>query len=120
MVYREVRKELSKLKRESEEIRRQLKRMPKGKLRIKTSGNITKWYRENANGLKYLKKKYKELAQGLAQRMYLEYRLADIKNEIKALSFFTRHHNSGLGKADSFLLKDAYKPLVEPLLKNPA
>lgn len=83
-LYEKQRKLAQKIKRLQEEILQ----LPRGDLISYCNAKYTKWYISYGNKFEYLPKRNRKLAQKLAQKKYISYELAELKQELTALNAY--------------------------------
>lgn len=104
MLYQQISSRHSSLLQEEARLKRQLASFPEGKLICTSNGDYVKWYQSDGHSQTYIPKKNRALAERLAHKKFLTLRLETIQKELRALSFYLRHHDS---EAD-----DAYLSLL--------
>lgn len=94
------------------DLKKQMKKLPAGKLICARNGNYYKWYRSTEKKKKYIPKKNRHLAQQLARRTYLELLVQDKQKEKTAIQFYLNHHSNS-PKAEKLLKSPEYRNLLE-------
>jgi len=118
MIYEKALKERERLETKMAEINILLEDLPEGKLIITRNGKRYKWYRSDGHLQEYISKKERGLAERLAIRKYLSYKLNELKHEKKAIEFYLRHHNNNLSEAEQMLnASSEYRELLLPYFK---
>ena len=123
MIYEKARKERDRLELKITETKKQLEKLPEGKLLIARNGKHYKWYRSDGHTKEYLSKKERTLAEQLAVKKYLSYQIVEMEQEKKAIEFYLRHHNKlnyteeMLNELTEYreLLASYFKPVSEEL-----
>ena len=85
-------RQIAQLQSELSEINSELLTMPPGTLISPTNGKKTKWYLHSDSGTTYLPKSNINLAELLAGKRYLSTKKNVLINEIKALTYYSKHH----------------------------
>jgi hypothetical protein len=108
--------EQARLNQELASIESQLSTLPMGKLICsQTSPSYYKWYQSDGHQKTYIPKKNLELAQQLAIKKYLSSKKADILQELCAIDYYLRHHNTQSGRARELLTDHPeYSKLLAP------
>lgn len=112
----------SELERQIQEIQKQIRKLPEGKLICARNGKYYKWYRRIGKKTKYLPKKEYEVAKQLAWKKYLEHLLEDKNKEKYAIQFYLNHYPNS-PKSEEVLksaeirnmLSDYFVPVTEEL-----
>ncbi len=92
-IYNKILHEKSKLEKEIEIVKKQLKGLPKEYLVCSKNGNGYKWYQSDGKNYTYIPKKNKSLATKLATKTYLSLRLEDLSNEYEAIEQYLKKHS---------------------------
>lgn len=87
--------------------------LPPGKLIVTQNKTRYKWYVRNSDGLSYLPKNQRPLAESLAKKKYLSLRLKELMQERQALTFYLRHHSKTPCQSAQ-LLDSPYQELLSP------
>ena len=115
MFYKRALSEHTRLTQEADSIRKQLFSLPEGKLLCAGNGKYIKWYRSDGHKHTYIRKKDRALAEQLAFRKYLMFRLESIEKELYALNFYLKHHNPNADDSYlSLLTSPGYSELLKP------
>ena len=97
-----IKAELEQIHQEIEELQLQLSSLPEGKLTVRQNESRFKWFvsSENKNHQIYLPKSQKSLADELAKKKYLTYKLEELMLEKKACTQYLQHfpESTNLGK----------------------
>lgn len=99
------------------DLKKQLKKLPAGKLICARNGNYYKWYCSTGKKKKYISKKNRHFAQQLARRKYLELLMQDMQAEKSAIQFYLNHHSNS-PKAEKLLNTSEYRNLLEDWFKH--
>lgn len=97
-------------------LKKQMKKLPKGKLICAKNGNYYKWYRSTGKKKTYISKKNRYLAQQLARRTYLDCLLRDKIKEKNAIQFYLNHHEK-FPKTEKLLQIQEIRNLLENEIK---
>ena len=115
MIYKKALSEHARLTNEADKIKKQLAHLPKGKLLCAGNGKYVKWYQSDGHKHVYIPKKNRPLAEALAYRKYLTYRLDAIQKELYALNLYLRHHKLDYDTSHlSLLTSHGYSELLKP------
>ena len=107
--------ELKKLELEIEDVKRRLQALPDGSLVCSRNGNYWKWYWNSGDGLSYLPKSARPLAEKLAVRKYLSLLLRSLQARRSFLdSYLARKSQTAEQAVQAFLEDPAYQPLLAP------
>ncbi|MBQ0028560.1 MAG: hypothetical protein KBS96_08150 [Lachnospiraceae bacterium] len=87
-----VNRQISQLQSTLNEVNKELQSMPPGKLISTKNNKKTKWYIHTDAGTSYLPKSNINLAKALAKKRYLSTKKEVLTNEIKALTYYSKHH----------------------------
>ena len=100
---------------EIEDIQSQLNDLPPGKLSVKQYKSNFKWYisNENENHQIYLPKSQKSLAEELAKKKYLSYKLEELLQEKKACIQYLKCFSGHSTKSEQLLSSPLYFPLLK-------
>lgn len=90
----------------------QIGQLPSKHIYCSKNGNSFKWYESDGKKSKYIPKKQRRYAEQLAAKKYLMYLREDLLQEIRAIDFYLRHHNSIGERAERLLHEPAYKELL--------
>ena len=102
-----VNRQISQLQSELSEVNNELLTMPPGTLISTMNGKKTKWYLHSDSGTTYLPKSNINLAKLLARKRYLSTKKNVLINEIKALTYYSKHH------------KDNYQLIYDGIFTDP-
>ena len=92
-----------------ENLKKQIRKYPKGNLHIVHNGNYTKWFRSIGKEFIYLPKKEKVIAASLANKHYLKRELERLGLERDSARAFIKHYNAHVGKLPRSLDEDDIK-----------
>lgn len=107
--------ELKKLELEIADVKRRLQALPDGSLVCSRNGNYWKWYWNSGDGLSYLPKSARPLAEKLAVRKYLSLLLRSLQARRSFLdSYLARKSQAAEQAVQAFLEDPAYQPLLAP------
>ncbi len=96
----------------------ELKKLPDKNIICTRNGKHFKWYESDGTTSKYIPKSNRAYAQKLAGKKYLLLLREDLRQEISAIDFYLRHHNSVGKKAEKLLMSNpAYTELLAPYFK---
>ena len=110
--------ELEQINVQINNIKRQLKTLPKGKLICAKNGKYSKWYHSDGHNVAYIPKRDRNKAEQLAMKKYLSLQLEDLMNEKNALESYLKYQHNSVGRANQLLIdKSEYKTLLEPYFK---
>lgn len=92
----------------------QLSSLPEGKLTVRQNESRFKWFvsSENKNHQIYLPKSQKSLADELAKKKYLTYKLEELMLEKKACTQYLQHFPESTNLAEHLLSSPLYFPLL--------
>ena len=93
--------------RQIDDIKKQLKKMPKGKLISTHVGPYSKWYQSDGHTKQYIKKKDRPLAEQLAAKKYLTQLLEDLSREKIAIDSYLEQHLNYEPKAEKMLAESS-------------
>ena len=118
MLYNRILKELQIIEKKIKDIKKELPRLPEGKLHCQRNGRYWKWYVYIDSKQIYINKDNHILAEQLAYKNYLLLMLKDLENEKKALMAYLTLHKSDIGQANELLVQNPeYKKLLSKLFK---
>ena len=118
MLYEHALRESKKIEQKIKSLKKQLARLPEGKLFISRSGKYTKWFLSDGKNQTYLPKQDRQLAEKLALKKYLLLQLKNLEQEQIAINFYLRHHNvDAIQKEDSLINSIEYHELLKPFFK---
>ncbi len=98
-------------------IHAQLENLPSGKLYVKHYKSNYKWYISNEHQKIYLPKSQKTLAEELAKKKYLSYKLEELLQEKKACLQYLKCFSSSHTKSEQLLSSPLYFPLLKSSFK---
>jgi len=85
--------EYKRLEEKRNDIQKQLKKLPEGKLVLCANGKYREsWFWSDGHTKEYIKKKDRKLAEKLAYKKFLTLQLEEIKQEMRAINFYLKHH----------------------------
>ncbi len=93
-IYERILAERKMLEEQVNSLESQLSNLPEGKLVCTRNDNRYKWYQSDGHKSIYIPKKNRELAEELAIKKYLTLQLKDVKQEIRAIDFYLKHHSA--------------------------
>lgn len=115
MLYERIKKEHTRLQKQMKSIKKELKKLPAGKIIISHYGNYCKWYHRSENGKVIIKKQDRPFAEKLAAKKYLSYSLDDLVAKNRAVEFYLRHYKKCKNKAEKLLTDyPGYQELLSP------
>ena len=118
MLYEHAFKESKQIERKIKQLKKQIEKLPKGKIFISRSGKYTKWFLSDGKNQTYLPKQERKLAEKLALKKYLSLQLKHLEQERIAINFYLRHHKEdALQLEDSFINSEEYNELLSPYFK---
>ena len=107
--------ELKKLELEIADVKRRLQTLPDGSLACSRNGNYWKWYWNCGDGLSYLPKSARPMAEKLAVRKYLSLLLRSLQARRAFLdSYLARKSQAAEQAVQAYLENPAYQPLLAP------
>ena len=111
------------LEQQISKIKRQLDKLPEGKLVCNLNGPNSKWFRSDGHNKVYIPKAERALAEKLAIKKYLSTLLEDLSHEMRAIDYYLRHHEKYEEKAERMLvdsseLQNLLSPFFSPLSKE--
>lgn len=107
--------ELKKLELEIADVKRRLQALPDGSLVCSRNGNYWKWYWNCGDGLSYLPKSARPMAEKLAVRKYLSLLLRSLQARRAFLdSYLARKSQAAEQAVQAYLENPAYQPLLAP------
>lgn len=113
-IYERLSAELKKLDEKIQTLQVQLMNLSPGKLIITQNGKHYKWYINDGNGLIYLPKSQRRLAEELAKQKYLSLLLKDLIHEKKSIQSYLSHHLKHTQSAQEMLNNPGYQELLSP------
>lgn len=118
MLYEHALRESRKIAQKIKSIKKQLTKLPDGKIFVSRSGKYTKWFRSDGKNQTYLPKQQRQLAEKLALKKYLLLQLKHLEQEQIAINFYLRHHKEdAIQTEDSFINSIEYNELLKPFFK---
>ena len=118
MLYEHALRESKKIEQKIKTLKKQLARLPDGKLFVSRSGKYTKWFLSDGKYQTYLPKQDRHLAEKLALKKYLLLQLKNLEQEQIAIKFYLRHHKvDAIQKEDSLINSIEYNELLKPFFK---
>lgn len=85
------------------ELKQQLQDLPDGKLLYVQNDKYSKWYQRTEQGVTYIPKKNRALAEKLALKQYLSLQIQDLQQEKLGVDMYLRHCPKGEGEAIRWL-----------------
>ena len=113
-IYERLSVELKKLDEKIQTLQVQLLNLSPAKLIITQNGKRYKWYINDGNGLIYLPKSQRRLAEELAKQKYLSLLLKDLIHEKKSIQSYLSHHLKHTQSAQEMLNNQGYQELLSP------
>ncbi|MBQ7920704.1 MAG: ATPase [Lachnospiraceae bacterium] len=95
-------------------LQKQIAQLPEGKIICAHNGNRCKWYRSDGKNKTYIPKKEHTLAEQLAVKKYLTLQLEEAQQEMRAIDFYLRHHNSSELASEQLLTSKDYQEILSP------
>lgn len=118
MLYEHALKEGKKIEQKIRSLKKQLTKLPEGKLFISRSGKYTKWFRSDGKNQTYIPKQQRQLAEKLALKKYLLLQVKHLEQEQIAINFYLRHHKEDAIQTEDFLINSIeYAELLSPYFK---
>lgn len=105
-IYERILKEHKRLQEQIKDLEAKIATLPKGKLICCHNKKYYKWFSSNGHEKTYIPKANRALAEQLATKKYLTLTLEDLKNEVRALDFYLKHHNKDAGQAEKLLTEE--------------
>jgi len=90
-----------------------LSNLPPGKLIVTQYQSRFKWYISNENQQAYLPKSQKSIAEELAKKKYLSYKLDELLQDKKAYTQYLQHFAKSSSKSEQLLASPHYFPLLK-------
>lgn len=118
MIYETIQKELIFINQKINDIQKQLSMLPQGKINVKQNQKRFKWYVSHENTMKYLPKSERNLAEDLARRKYLSYRLEELIKEKEAIINYLKQFSGFSYKSEKLLNNPLYIPLLKVSFKT--
>lgn len=109
----DIRKEKEQVSRELDRIGKLEKKFPEGKIRYSKNNDRYKWFIKNQEGITYLPKRERELAEALAIKKYYELKKKELINNYLACDAYLRKMQPMEGKAEQLLHHPEYRRLLE-------
>lgn len=111
-IYSQMLSKSLELEKQISDLRKQIKKLPTGKLICARNGNYYKWYRSTGKKKIYIPKKKRHLARQLAWKTYLSQLLEDKVKEKRAIQLYLNHYSDS-HKAEKLLHISEYRKLLE-------
>lgn len=103
------------IKADIDDINKKLKRYPSEGFYCTKNGSSYKWYIVSENKATYLPKRYKEKAQKLATKEYLQALLEEKEHEAKSIELYLEHQGLSHITSEELLYKNSeYTKLISP------
>lgn len=102
---------------EIQELQKQLKALPDGKLICTKNGKYAKWYISKDGKYSYIPKEQKSFAEQLALKAYLIHHIQDLKNERDAINAYLKKYDPSHLRVHDLLSKQSYQPILSTLFK---
>ncbi len=106
--------ERKRLEAQIHSLKEQIAQLPDGKIICAHNGSQCKWYRSDGKNKTYIPKKNRVLAQQLAVKKYLTLQLEESQQELRAVDFYLRHHNSSEPTSQQLLTSKDYQEILAP------
>lgn len=108
------------MKRKKEQIEKELKKVnalenkfPEGELLCSKNGNRYKWHLKDKQGISYLSKSNRPVAESLALKKYYTYKKQELESNLSACDAYLRKMKSREDKAEKLLSHPEYGKLLE-------
>lgn len=124
MIYEKMLKESQRLELEINNLEKEIKNLPSGKLICASNGKWKKWYRSDGKKSIYIPKKERKLACDLAKKKFLSLQLEHREREKRAIGRYLKFHDTNAFAEEQSLissleykdlLSDFYRPVSEEL-----
>lgn len=112
-IYTKIISHYDKTKKQIENIKQNITKLPNGNLICTRNGNYYKWYQSYNNKYKYIPKKNISLANQLAYKKYLTSLLDDLLHEQQALESYLKIHSKN-SSVDQLLSNPELRTLLAP------
>lgn len=99
------------------ESQHRIKLLPEGKLICIQNGKYDKWYNSREKRYSYIPKKNETLAEQLATKNYLSFRIEDLRAEQNAIDSYFKHYDPKHLRTHKLLSKPAYQKLLSKYFK---
>ena len=109
----DIRKEKEQVSKELDKIGQLEKKFPEGKIQCSKNNDRYKWFIKNQEGISYLPKRERELAETLAIKKYYELKKKELTNNLLACDAYLRKMQPMEGKAEQLLHHPEYRRLLE-------
>lgn len=116
-IYQIIQEELEIIHQKIDVIQEQLSILPPGKLTVTKNQSRYKWYISNENQQSYLPKSQKSLAEELAKKKYLSYKLEKLLLEKKVCTQYLQYFAKPYNKSEQLLANPRYFPLLKSHFK---
>ncbi len=113
MLYEKIMTARRMLENEVIALKSRISKLPEGKLICTRNDKRYKWYQSDGKTHIYIPKSNRALAEQLAMKKYLTYRLEEAVREKRALDFYLRHHDLTESKSREMLAKPEYQEILK-------
>lgn len=97
---------------EIENLKKEIKKFPKGKLLIVHNGKYIKWFHRYGKSLTYIPKKKRNLAELLSAKSYLQSQITDLNNENLAIDQYLKIFDSDKSLTKKLLQSNEHMELL--------
>lgn len=109
----DIRRKKEQISKELEQIGQLEKKFPKGEILCSKNNDRYKWFMKKQDGISYLPKSERELAEALAIKKYYGLKKRELTDSLLACDAYLRKMQSMEGKADQLLYHPEYRRLLE-------
>ena len=109
----DIKKKKEQIVKELEKISCLERKFPQGELLCSKNGGHYKWYIRNQQGLSYLPKCNRKIAEGMALKKYYTYKKQELERNLSACNAYLRKIGAMEGKTEQLLLHPEYGQLLE-------
>lgn len=113
-LYQRILSEYQRIDNQIQSIRKEISKLPSGKLICCNHNNHSKWYHSDGHYKSYIPKNERSYAEQLAKKKYLNLLLGDLENEKISLEFYLRHHNPTDKSLELLTEPSEYQKLLAP------
>ncbi len=92
MNYKQIQAIYHNLSQEISNLHLQIKKCPRGTIRVEQNGPYTKWFKYDHSGMSYLPKCYKQEAEALAYKKFLSLQLNELLLQQKYINALLKHY----------------------------
>ena len=119
MIYEAILSERHRLVKQIHELKRAISKLPKGNIYCVHDKNRLKWFYNNGQHTKYIKKNAQTLIQKLSDQKYQSLLLKDYQQELSAIDAYLSLHNINMGcSANELLTNPDYRSYISPSFKT--